>query len=216
MPTIAQIRAARALLDWSQADLADKAGLSQTGIARIENGTNKPNSQTLNKIQAAFESAEIEFLDESGVRKKSGEIKTFRGMEGFRTFMDDVYETAKRLGGEICIFNGKPADFIKHLGAEWYEMHSQRMNAIKSNFIFKIIIREGQKDFIAGGFAEYRWFPDSASKQKTFYAYGDRLAFIAFEEDDVTIQVMTQADLADGFRVLFDIGWDNVAIKPNS
>ena len=50
MPTIEQIRAARALLDWSQSDLADKAGLSQTGIARIENGTNQPNSSTLEKI----------------------------------------------------------------------------------------------------------------------------------------------------------------------
>ena len=54
MPTIEQIRAARALLGWSQSDLADRADLSQTGIARIENGTNKPNSKTLEKIKAAL------------------------------------------------------------------------------------------------------------------------------------------------------------------
>ena len=100
MPTIEQIRAARALLDWSQSDLADHAGLSQTGIARIENGTNQPNSSTLNKIKAAFENADIEFLGPSGLRKKTGEIKTYRGMEGFRTFMNDVYETIKLLAAK--------------------------------------------------------------------------------------------------------------------
>ena len=108
MATIEQIRAARALLDWSQSDLADHAGLSQTGIARIENGTNKPNSNTLNKILTAFEIADIEFIGTTGVRKKTGEIKTLKGEEGFRSFMDDVYETAKTKGGEICLHNAKP------------------------------------------------------------------------------------------------------------
>ena len=36
MPTIEQIRAARALLGWSQSDLADRADLSQTGIALFD------------------------------------------------------------------------------------------------------------------------------------------------------------------------------------
>src|SRR5262245_33161383 len=108
MLTIEQIRAARALLDWSQSDLADKAELSQTGIARIENGTNKPNTSTLEKIADAFENAGIEFIGQNGLRKKTDEIKVLRGREGFTTFMNDVYETAKSKGGEFCLHNAKP------------------------------------------------------------------------------------------------------------
>ena len=57
MITIDQIRAGRAWLGWSQEDLAQAAGLSQTGIARIETGVNTPQSGTMEKIKAALEAA---------------------------------------------------------------------------------------------------------------------------------------------------------------
>ncbi len=215
MPTIEQIRAARALLGWSQGDLAEKSGLSQTGIARIENGTNQPNSRTLQKINSAFENADIEFLGESGLRKKTGEIKVLRGQEGFRAFMDDVYEKASTIGGEIALFNGIPALFYKFLGEEWYRNHSERMEEIKDNFTFKIIVREAEDLFIASSFAEYRWFPDRLFHEQTFYAYGNSLAFMSFTEDDVEIRILPQTEFADSFRVLFNIAWDHVAIVPD-
>ena len=92
MPTLEQIRAARALIGWSQKDLADHSGLSQTGIARIENGTNQPNSSTITRITAAFDQADIEFIGESGVRKRTGEIRTLKGKAGFIKFLDEIYE----------------------------------------------------------------------------------------------------------------------------
>ena len=214
MPTIEQIRAARALLDWSQSDLAEHSGLSQTGIARIENGTNQPNSRTLAKIEAAFEKADIEFLGTSGVRKMSGEIKVLRGREGFRSFMDDVYEKARDLGGEISLFNGMPKLFNKLLGEDWYQMHARRMDEVKGNYNFRIMVKEGEELFIAGDFAQYRWFPGNLFREKTFYAYGNTLAFMSFSEDDVEIRMITQADFADSFRVLFNIAWDHVAMVP--
>lgn len=41
--------------NWSQAELAQKAGLHQSQVARIENGEQLPNSQTLGKIAKAFQ-----------------------------------------------------------------------------------------------------------------------------------------------------------------
>ena len=93
MPTVEQIRAARALIGWSQGDLADHAGLSQTGIARIENGTNHPNSTTIEKIRSAFERVNVEFLDDSGVRKRSGQVQMLRGVQGIRQFFNELYNT---------------------------------------------------------------------------------------------------------------------------
>lgn len=71
MITIDQIRAGRAWLGMSQDDLAKAAGLSQTGIARIETGVNTPHSGTLEKIKAALEERGIEFI--SGGVRYSGE-----------------------------------------------------------------------------------------------------------------------------------------------
>ncbi len=214
MPTIEQIRAARALIGWSQGELAEHADLSQTGIARIENGTNQPNSTTLEKITAAFDKVDVEFIDDSGVRKRTREIKVLRGTQGFRYFMDDVYATAQKGRGEFCIFNGRPEAFYKWLGKDWYEFHAKRMRTIDKTLDFRIIIKEGDELFIAGSFAEYRWFPENMFNEQTIYVYGDKLAFLTFHKDDVNIRVMDQSEFADSFRVLFNIAWDKVSTKP--
>ncbi len=118
MPSLEQIRAARALLGWSQHDLADKAGLSQTGIARIENGTNQPNTKTIEKINAAFDAADIEFLGSSGLRKRSDEIRVLRGAEGLRELVEDIYvctkrtiETTDQREALVYLYNAKPANW---------------------------------------------------------------------------------------------------------
>lgn len=214
MPTIEQIRAARALLDWSQSDLAEYAGLSQTGIARIENGTNQPNSSTLEKIKSAFENADIEFLGENGVRKRTGEIKVLKGQDGFINFMNDVYDTVKDKGGEICVYNVDEKNWIKWMGETKYKEHSARMSEIKEKLFTKIIIEEGDWFFIANEFAEYRWFPKNLFNRQSFYAYGNKLALIRFEENTVQVMILNESEFTQGFRVLFNIAWDHVAQQP--
>jgi predicted transcriptional regulator len=63
MTTPAQIRAARALLDWTQADLAAKASISPTSINTIEREKGDPKRSTLNAIRRALEEAGVEFTD---------------------------------------------------------------------------------------------------------------------------------------------------------
>ena len=213
MPTIEQIRAARALLGWNQHDLAEKAGLSQTGIARIENGTNQPNSKTLEKIGNAFDNADIEFLGDTGLRKRTGEIKMYRGSDGFKEFMNDVYEVAKVTGGEFCLHNAKPDNWYKWLGEDWFNMHSERMSKLGDKISFKITAEEGNTRLISSAFAEYRWFPSELFDDQCIYSYGDRLAFVNFREEDILIRLLQDKSFAEGFRVLFNIAWDRVAIK---
>lgn len=214
MPTIEQIRAARALVGWSQGDLAENAGLSQTGIARIENGTNHPNSTTISKICGAFDRADIEFIGESGVKKRTGEIRTLSGVQGFKDFMDDVYNVAKEQGGEICLYNANPENWNKWLGQDWYEMHSERMQSIKDNYVFSVSVNEGEGQFIGKDFVEYRWFPKEIFNEQSFYSYGNRLAFLNFSDNNVTINILDNKDFAEGFRSLFNIAWKNVSVKP--
>ncbi len=214
MPTIEQIRAARALLDWSQSDLAERADLSQTGIARIENGTNKPNSSTLTKIESAFDKADVEFIAQSGVKKRTNEIRTLNGVEGFQEFMNDVYETARDQGGEISVYNVDEKNWIKWMGEENYKSHSKRMQDLGGHIKSKILVREGDTFFIATDFAEYRWFPENLFNEQSIYAYGKKLALINFTETDTSVMILNNAEFTQGFKVLFDIAWNYMAREP--
>lgn len=73
-----QIRAARALLNWSQQALADRAIVSGNAVARLERGQSDSRSSTLQALEQALVGAGIEFLPPSngkgeGVRLASDE-----------------------------------------------------------------------------------------------------------------------------------------------
>ena len=61
-----QIRGARAMLGLKQADLAEMAGISKTGLINIESGASDPKSSTLKAIQHALETAGVIFVAENG------------------------------------------------------------------------------------------------------------------------------------------------------
>lgn len=63
----AQIRAARALCDMSQAGLAEAAGVSSMTVKRAEgSGTPYPAQGALDAIKAALVAAGVEFIAENG------------------------------------------------------------------------------------------------------------------------------------------------------
>jgi transcriptional regulator with XRE-family HTH domain len=66
MLQVAQLRAARALLGWRQHDVAQAAKISVATIRRIESqeGLLSGYVSTLLKIQAAFEQAGVQFIDD--------------------------------------------------------------------------------------------------------------------------------------------------------
>ena len=66
MITAEQCRAARALLDWGQAELADKAGVGIVTVRQIEAGGHDARRATLQVIKNAFEIAGVQFIDENG------------------------------------------------------------------------------------------------------------------------------------------------------
>lgn len=63
-----QIKAARALLDWSQQDLALAAGVSEPTVKRLEaaDGDLGGRSETIQKLLAALEREGVEFIKENG------------------------------------------------------------------------------------------------------------------------------------------------------
>jgi transcriptional regulator with XRE-family HTH domain len=65
-----QSRAARGLLDWSQAELAARSNLSESTIRDFEKGRRVPSINNLAAIRRALEAAGVEFIDgdQPGVR----------------------------------------------------------------------------------------------------------------------------------------------------
>lgn len=57
----AQVRAARAWLDWSQEFLALRAGVSKRAVVRAESGSSLSRSETLARIRHALEAAGLRF-----------------------------------------------------------------------------------------------------------------------------------------------------------
>ena len=78
MITPRQIRAARALLGWSQQELADKAIVSLNAVTRLEKGKVDSRLSTLSAIEKALTRAGIDFLPAGergeGVRLKNPKL----------------------------------------------------------------------------------------------------------------------------------------------
>lgn len=59
-----QIRAGRALLGWTQQELADKALVAVNSVRAVERGLDYPKSETVSAIRSALASGGIVFLSE--------------------------------------------------------------------------------------------------------------------------------------------------------
>jgi predicted transcriptional regulator len=64
--TPAQIRAARALLDWSREILSEHSGVPMRTLARVESGETEPRDTTAIAIRKTLEKAGILFIQENG------------------------------------------------------------------------------------------------------------------------------------------------------
>jgi transcriptional regulator with XRE-family HTH domain len=79
MISAAQCRAARALIDWSQQELANHAEVGVVTVHQLEAGLSQPRRATLDVIRRALEGAGVEFIDENGggpgvrLRKRTSE-----------------------------------------------------------------------------------------------------------------------------------------------
>jgi transcriptional regulator with XRE-family HTH domain len=74
----AQCRAARGLLNWSQAKLAEAAGLSLSTVVKFERSGRAGAAGAVPTIKRTLESAGVEFISENGsgagVRMKKGKL----------------------------------------------------------------------------------------------------------------------------------------------
>lgn len=205
--SLSQVRGACGLLDWSASELADKIGVSKQMISVYLSGKSGLSSQNVQKIGHVFDMEGIEFTADDGVKRKSLNTRTFRGQSGFLEFMNIVHETARDVGGEFCVSNVDEALFTKVMGQEADDAYSDKMRQIKGKYSFKILIKEGDTNFIASDYAEYRWVPKENFHSVPFYVFGNNLAFLLFGET-VIVHMIQNAEIADAQRTQFKLVWE--------
>lgn len=211
-----QIRAARGLLKWSAQALADKAGLTRDTINKIEDDAVQPREGTMNDIRRAFDENGVEFTDNSGVRLKPQGVEVLEGKEGFARFYDFVYEYLRDFGGNVYISGVDEALYDKYHGAA-AKPHIERMAKLykeRDDIKTHILVEEGDYNFTASQYAEYRWQPKEFFSPASFYVFGDRLALISFDNDPAPLVIYVKsASLAEAYKHSFKMAW-NQAITP--
>ena len=184
MLTIEQCRGARGLLGWTQQDLADASGLSKTAINNFEKGHSDIKTESLRAIRTAFERADIEFLEQDGLRKKSDAIKILKGANTLSALLDDIHETIRNSGDEILISNVDNT-LSSHISTQKLFDH---IELIKSrNIRQRVLCAEGTKNVLSPS-DECRWIPaDQMEGRVVMFAYGSKIAFLLWGQNMVTI-----------------------------
>lgn len=202
-----QARAARALLGMDLAHVTAGSGVTASQISRYERDEVDLRGRSKDRLFAFYEAQGVEFTDGHGVRESAIRVRSYSGDEEFRLFYDHLYDVIRQKGGDVCLFNGVPTKIVEHLGAEWYAQHAQRMTAIRDQYRFRVIIAEGDTNFIGDRFVQYKWFPNALFNEKTLYIYGDCVAFFSFDNKKIRVLVVEHPEVANSQRVLFDLAW---------
>lgn len=214
--TAKQIKAARAMLDWSRAELSAMSDVSEANIVRLEAGGDA-RSDTLKKLGNAFESHGVVFTQTGGIEPARPELRTYAGADGLRHFFDDVYEVIKDRGGEVVITGFHEDVYAEILGEDYVRMHVSRMSKLK-NYTMRCLIEEGDMNFVADGYCEYRWSRKQEFRPVPFYIYGNKLALIQLEVpvDAPMIVIIQSAAISDAFRAQFDGMWRSAKLPPKA
>jgi DNA-binding XRE family transcriptional regulator len=215
--TAPQLRAARGLLDWTRTELAQAAKISPETVKNIEHGVFRPQEETAERIIQAFAQHNVIFTEDEGVKITNNHISTLNGYEGFKSFMDDLYNTSLKdysINGTkpICVCNVNNDHFKKNL-KEYAAHHIERMSKIQGLKIKMLATKKEEMRTPGANYMITKYIDQSVSLP--FYVYGDKFSIINFEvEDSPQIIVIHSPAVAKSYRDQFEIMWSNASNEP--
>lgn len=215
-PSPFQIRAAMCGLNWEYKDLSRASGLTVDALSRICLEKHEATERSRDKIRKAFELEGIEFTDNDGIRRRPHSIDVFEGPEDFSKFYDFVYEYLSQNGGDVCIGGSDARDYSKFRTNP--EIHRKRMTELvkmRNDVTVRILAQEGDYNFVASSYAQYRWQPKEYFTPTTFYAFGNCLALISFLGNPAPYVVLHRSGpFAEAYRQAFNLSWERAIVPP--
>jgi transcriptional regulator with XRE-family HTH domain len=203
-----QIKAARALLNWSQEDLAKVTHLSVATVRKLELGYISPRSTTTHVIRQAIEDAGLEFINAEGVRRRDEDVVLYRDPDGLEAFCDDISRTIKRNGGDIVIVSASESSLARSCGSEDY--HSlERILSLNDATSIKCILTASTDQPISTPRFEFRFMSKHYIDPIPFYVYGNKFALVMPTEDlSAKVAVVQSTSLMQASLRQFHSMWD--------
>lgn len=211
-----QIRAGRAMLNWSQKELARRCGdISEPTIKLIELGKIKSTEKTLNIVLQTFEDAGLEFLPQNGVRFRDDLLTVFERIDAnenvFLKLLDDVYYTLKGTYGELLysfVDNSISPD----------EVVQREMLLRKDGISMRSLVRHGDTHLIYP-LNEYRWLPKGFYLNNPTLVYADKFAVVIQNAKTNAIDkviIIHDAAVAAVKKKEFEIIWSTAESPPKT
>lgn len=212
MITVEQIRAARALLNWKQSDLAEKSGLSLPSINNIERQIGSPRMSTLETICITLQGAGIEFIGTQGVQKHSEvfEMKEFQGDDFIEKLNDDLFFCMRSPEDIVMMFGIDDSQYVKYVPEQTIRYYDHQA---KTGFTEMAILRENDNFFLSDTDV-YRWAGPQTIGLVPYYVYHDRVAMIMWEKKRVIL--IRSQDIANTFRTQFEFLWSQAKPIPKN
>lgn len=183
-------------MDWDAADLADRVGLRRETILSVENNTATPRPATIEKIVQAFEQEGVEFLEQSGVRKRDDMLRIIEGDDRYLRLLDDIFYTLK--SGEEALFA-----YVSNRLSTKAVIESQ-LRLRRSGIKFRSLIAAAD-DYCLYPLQEYRQIPNRFFENSTQVIYGDKVGS-TIDGNKKTL-IIRNASFAETQRRAFNLIW---------
>ncbi|PJB71026.1 MAG: hypothetical protein CO093_06190 [Alphaproteobacteria bacterium CG_4_9_14_3_um_filter_47_13] len=203
-----QIKAARAMLDWSQKTLTERCGtVSEATIKLIETGKINSTPETLGAIQKTLEDAGIEFLPQQGLRFRDDLLtvieKDTKGDNAYLKLLDDIFYTMKGTYGEVL------NSFIDN-SLSSQQVIDREMMLRKEGIVFRNLVRHDDT-YLLYPLDEYRFLPKGLYLNNPITVYGEKVAFNVqnslHKNTDDAIIIIKNSYIAEIKRREFEIIW---------
>ena len=190
------IASGRALLGWSQQDLADRSGVNCQTIIRIEKGGN-PNQTTKGSIRQTFELNNITLTDNAAIweENKTTELK---GDDWYMALLADIHTTLSNsdIYEELLLDGANDEKSPPHVIEKYDQMRSD-------GIVMRQLVAENP--YIIYPSDEYRCIPDAYFTNLLMVIYGEKIAIELGDHSGCT--VYNDPALAMRMRKSFEAQW---------
>ncbi|MDD3182759.1 MAG: helix-turn-helix transcriptional regulator [Alphaproteobacteria bacterium] len=201
------VKAARALLDWQQADLARASSVSLTAVRAYENNLRSPRPSTVQALQDTLEQKGIEFLVGGGLRliDDMTSVIRFSGPDFTRKLNEDIYASVRDPQSEILTVSADEGMWrrVPHMrqANDEYLAWCEKTGMLLRH---KMLIPEGDYTF---NFPRqvYRALPHELVGKICYTLYADRLTLILWKRRQVI--VLRNKAVVETFRNQFMYLW---------
>ncbi|MDD3181284.1 MAG: helix-turn-helix transcriptional regulator [Alphaproteobacteria bacterium] len=198
-----QLRAARALLNWSRADLSGYAGVSEHTIHRFENEITFPEERTITKIHDVLVRAGIELIGNNGVVLQKDVVRTITGDLVFVRVLEDIITSLQGTKKSEALFACVRDKVSPPPVVEMY-------NRLRKQGIRMRSLVHEKDSYLMGNLNEYRCLPNQFFHNNTIVIYDNKVATMILDPltgADASAVIVKNQHVAAAQRNLFELIW---------